>query len=253
MRIVSSLSPFERMPTARTAERYLRMTEKLTTHRPVHRVSLSDRWMIAGATGSGKTTLMKRLIKALHEFYPQVPVYILDSKQAGDFTGWPGARWDETAPGPIDRGFQVWQPPVDDPTEYGNWLGKIHRDRRPAIVVIDELSSLAAGHDSRAIRYPHNYALLLKQGRGLSQCVISLTQEAAYIPRQTLNQTTHLIRFWLTDDYDSRKLDQKMGRAKRGKPLADDLNPKHQHGFWYARLDKPPIQAHYYESYELFL
>lgn len=228
------------------------MVADLRAGKPRHVVSLSDRWMICGMTGSGKTTFARRLIAELHRIYADVPIYILDSKQSGDFRGIRGARFDKRAPGPIDAGFQVWQPPYDNQKEYDRWLGNIYQDRNPAIVVIDELSSLAVGKSITSASYPLNYAIIAKQGRALGQCLITLTQEAAYIPRQTLDQTTHLVRFYLLSDYDSRRLDIKLGRATRGKRIEEDLNPAHQHGFYYARIDRPPVRAWYYRSLEDF-
>lgn len=203
-------------------------------------------------TGSGKTTWARKLLQSLRSFYPQVPVYILDSKQSGDFTGWPGAVWTREAPGPIAYGMQIWQPPFDDVEQINQWLGNIHRRRAPAIILLDELSSLAKGTSASRATYPVNYATLMKQGRALGQCVISLTQEAAYIPRQTMNQSTHLVRFMLLDDYDTRKIDQKLGRVKRGQRVEEDLNPRDPHGFFYARIDKLPLRCFYYPSYHLF-
>lgn len=203
-------------------------------------------------TGSGKTTMGRKLLQNLRNFYPHIPVYVLDSKQSGDFTGWPGAVWTQEAPGPISHGMQIWQPPMDDVRQINDWLGNIHQHRNPCIVFLDELSSLASGNNASRATYPINYSIMMKQGRALGQCVISLTQEAAYIPRQTMNQSTHLVRFMLLDDYDTRKIDQKMGRVKRGARLTDELNPPDPHGFYYARIDRLPLRVWYYPSYELF-
>jgi len=51
--------------------------------------------------------------------------------------------------------------------------------------------------------YPPDYRLLLKQGRSMFISVTSMTQEVAYTPRQTIGQTSHLIRFHLMNDDDS--------------------------------------------------
>lgn len=46
------------------------------------------------------------------------------------------------------------------------------------------------------------------------------TQEVAEISRQVLGQTTHWLRFYLGNRYDSRLLDSKM-RNERGEPTAE--------------------------------
>lgn len=206
------------------------------------RVSLADRWVALGMTECGKTTFCRELIRRLQASYPQASTYILDSKGQGDFDGWPGFTYSEHAPKPAKPGVtQVWQPETDDLDEYGAWLSGILKARRPAIVMIDELSSIAPNP-----RFcPPDYQRILKQGRGLNISVISCTQEACYIPRQVIGQTTHVVRFRLQDEIDARKIDKLLGRVGQGEPTA-------KHGFFYSRVTAQPRRVHSYDDYREF-
>ncbi len=207
--------------------------------------SLQDRWTIPGITGCGKTTLAKRLVQELRRSYPAAHTYILDSKGAGDFDDIPGLRiYDDVAPDALKTPgqVQIWSPPYDNLVAYHQWFEKILQARKPAIVLIDELSSLT-GEKQNA--YPIGYAKLMKQGRGLDISVISLTQEAAYIPRQTFGQTTHLLSFRLEDEHDKRKVAKKLS-------IEWERTPRHPYGFFYRRLDRPVATYEYRDWKEFF-
>lgn len=198
-------------------------------------------------TGSGKTTFTKQLLTELQTAYPQARIYVLDSKQAGDFSGMAGIIRSREAPDALRTAgaVQVWQPEMDDQAEYDQWLKRIYRSREPAIVIIDELSSLG-GISGR--RFPEGYPLLLKQGRGLRISVVSCTQEAAYIPRQTLGQITHLVRFRLLNAYDARAVDEKLNRDRK----LWGTNPPSRYGFLYRRLDDEPRAPYIYRDFRDF-
>jgi hypothetical protein len=211
-------------------------------------VALSDRWVGLGTTGTGKTTWARELLQRLQSAYPAVRTYILDSKLAGDFDRFTGEFvGGQIPPRPLAKPgtTQIWQPPVDDVEQYGVWLENILKARQPAIVLIDELSSLGG---RTGLSYPTGYFKLLKQGRGLDISAITLTQEAAYIPRQTLGQTTHLVRFRLQNEEDRRKADKVLGRSRSeyGK------EPVGKFGFFYRRLDRPADVLEYRNWQEFF-
>lgn len=208
--------------------------------------SLEDRWAIVGMTGSGKTTMAKKLLEHLRDAYPAARVYILDSKQAGDFDDVDGYRIkDEVAPDVLHTpgAVQIWQPPDDDLDQYDAWFKKILLHRQPAIIKVDESASIIAKNGDA----PEYYRKLNKLGRAFGVCLISLTQEAAYIPRTLLGQATHVVRFRLLDGYDVKKIDKLVGRSKEDHGL-DLPDP---YGFIHRRVDKA-LPGHYYKNHQEF-
>lgn len=182
----------------------------------------------------------------MRQAYPAARVYILDTKQAGDFDSIDGYRVrSDIAPDAFRTpgAVQIWQPPDDDLDEYDTWFKRILLHRKPAIVKIDELSSIV---DKRG-EAPEYYRKLNKLGRAFGMLLMSLSQEAAYIPRQTLGQVTHVVRFRLLDGYDVRKVDKLVGRVKEEQGL--DL--PHAYGFIHRRIDRAE-PGHYYADYKEF-
>lgn len=207
-------------------------------------MSLSDRWLVVGTTGSGKTTAVRELLRQIHRFYHGLNVYILDSKGVGDFDHMGGTVWNkDEPPDPLPPGsgrLLIWQPSHDDLDAYDEWFGKLLKSPDPFVLDIDELSSVA----SRNGDSPLNFQRLMKQGRGKRKSVVNCTQELAYIPRQVVTQTTHTLRFQLLGEYDPRQGNRLVRRAVR------DPEPP-QYGFYYARMDKP-VPAVLYRNYREF-
>jgi hypothetical protein len=214
---------------------------------------------IIGATGTGKTVfnreLIRRFILATEGF---LPVYILDSKcpipapEQSDFKEFfrkdIGVRHTgNKIPKPIapmGKNFvQVWTPEEDILDDYNEFFRGIYQAGRPAIVVVDELSSVSSTRGDTT-RY-HN--ILLKQGRGLGISSINLTQSPAYIGQSIIRQTMHLVRFRLNDPYDSKKLNGIMGRKVEEEPV----DP---YGFWYRNVQVPVAKspASYYKNKQEF-
>lgn len=208
-------------------------------------VSLKDRWYILGMTGSGKTRFAMRLFDSLRAIYPAAAGYLLDSKGDDAFVGWPNVTEQDDAPGTVGPGIlQVWRPANDVASAYDEWLEKILKARRPALVFIDELSSLSTNGGGTS--YPNALAKLLKQGRSLGICVIILTQEAAYIPRQIKTQTTHLVRFRLqADEHAQRQAAALLGQT-------ESHEPRDTFGFWYRRLNPAATEPIEYRDYQEF-
>lgn len=217
------------------------------------RVSLSDSWFLPGMKGSGKTTLAQRGIAELRKLYPFAPIYVLDSKNAGEFESWPGRIEDDDPPDALlePGGIQVWSPSIDDLGAYNEWLGRLLKTgyeirtsdgkrRRPKVVLIDELSSICKSSGDGVL----NFDRLLKQARSLWISPWILSQQATVIPKPVKSQATHLARFRLNDDTGDRVLDGLMQGNQR---------PKKQHGFIYCRLDGPSREPTEYGGWQEFL
>lgn len=203
-------------------------------------VSLSDRFTLLGWTGTGKTVAAKRLLVRLRALWPHVSVYVLDTKGDDDFAGWSGRIESADVPKPVGKGkTQVWAPPDDDRDAFGQWFGRIlaaHDRTKPAAVLVDELSTIG-GRTGQS--FPVEFMRLQKLGRGKAVCCITLTQEAAYIPRQVLGQTTHLLRFGLVDQNDAVRADRLVhGTTER-------REPRETHGFWYRAFNSPDEPVEY--------
>lgn len=204
------------------------------------RVKAGDKWLLPGMTGSGKTTMGKRLLACLVRLYPTSRVYILDSKYLGDFDEYPGRIQSDQAPrkpGSNER-YQVWQPVLEVPDEIEKWLYQIRHDP-PAILFVDELLSLCY---KKTLTSPE-YSRIQKLGRALPVGCITCTQELVQIPRNALGQATHIARFRLKLPYERRLMNSVMG---------DDLSePADEHGFYYGSAIRPGTT--YFSSVQRFL
>lgn len=224
---------------ARMAQTLMNITDFPVQINPYVRWSLYDRAVVIGMSGSGKTTWVKQLIPRVVGWW-NVPIYILDSKGQNEFDNIASEmHQDQRAPHiiPDNGGILVWKPPLDDYAEYERWFNFILKTRQPCLLVIDELASLGKG---RADTYPPSYQLLLKQGRGMKMCMVSMTQEVAYIPRQVAGQTSHVFRFHLINSYDVAQSARILGIGEAQK----HMEPPLPYGFFYRRVDKPsPIYS----------
>lgn len=226
---------------------------------PALNINIGDRWAVIGGTGSGKTwfdrVLLKTIVGQAAASGRLVPVYILDTKLQGDFSEFTRPDIGQVARGndlpkllsPKERRpFLVWQPEEDDLDLYDAFFKKIYQARRSCIVLIDELSSIT---NTNASRFPRYYDILLKQGRGMDIGLISNTQSPAYVPANLVRQATHLLRFRLNDEYDSKKLAKQLGRQ-----YGDEWNPPDEFGFLYRNLSRPKLTnpTVYYKNMQEF-
>jgi len=173
--------------------------------------------------------------------------YILDSSGDKDFIKFPGIHVESQEAPDVLRtpgAIQIWRPPIDDIDEYDKWFMRILRHEQPATVLIDELSSLGGLHGRS---FPRGYFILSKQGGKHGVSLINCTQEAAYIPRVTLGQATHMVRFRLLDSHDAKKVDKLLRR-----PESDwGVDPPHKYGFFHRRTDQDG-PGHYYKHHGEF-
>ncbi|WP_157076387.1 hypothetical protein [Alicyclobacillus kakegawensis] len=227
-----------------------RLNHRVTRRRPIE-ISLEDRWVVIGATGAGKTTFVRRLLTAYWRAAARkpgrLPIYILDTKGFAasrigrdDFRMFyrPGIgrlHRDAIPPKIIapkhGPEFIVWQPDPEQVTEdhYDAFFMSLYRSGVPSLTYVDELSSLT---DSSGKKFPRYYDILLKQGRGIYQALITTTQSPSYIPPSVIRQTTHMVRFRLNDTYDLQKIARVMGKAV-------EEEPPDEFGFWYRDARKP--------------
>lgn len=230
-------------------------------------ISLADRWVILGATGSGKTTFSKRLLWTYGRAVEgSLPIYILDTKGFGaakrnkdDFKEFRHPQVGSIVRGNVPpkpfvprdgRPFMVWQPEEDIPEMYEEFMHSIYKSGIPSVVYFDELSSLDPKGNGKNL--PRHFGILQKQGRGLDIATISVTQSPSYIDHNLLRQTTHIVRMRLNvddgeSDYDTKKIAAKGGRAML-------VEPEDDYGFWYRNVTRPVKKnpPAYYEDLEDF-
>lgn len=222
-------------------------------------IKIGEHIAVLGATGTGKTyfntELIRRFILATEGY---MPVYILDTKcpitspGMSDFKEFFRQDIGERITGnkvpkpiqPKGRNFvQVWTPEEDILELYDEYFKGIYQAGTPAVVVVDELSSVSSVRGD-ITRY-HN--ILLKQGRGLSISSINLTQSPSFIGQSIIRQAMHVVRFRLNDGYDAKKLNGVMGKAV-------EEEPTDQYGFWYRNVQIPVRKspAAYYKDMQEF-
>lgn len=187
-----------------------------------------------------------------------MPVYILDSKcpmaapGMSDFKEFfrkdigvrhTGNKIPKPA-SPKGKDFvHVWTPEEDILEVYNEFFKTIYQAGSPALVVVDELSSVSSARGD-ITRY-HN--ILMKQGRGLNISVVNLTQSPSFIGQSIIRQAMHVVRFRLNDNYDSKKLNGVMGKAV-------EEEPQDPYGFWYRNVTVPVKKspASYYKNMQEF-
>lgn len=208
-------------------------------------MSMQDRWSIFGTSGSGKTTLAMKLFYAYARLFPSAGRYILNSKPDDFFFGMPNRFITNDLPPIAPPGYTVvWEPPDNDIDIYDAWFERLLKNEGPVIVLVDELSNVGG---STGMTYPLNFNRYMKQGRSLNKTLITLTQEAAYIPRNIMGQATHLVRMRLIDDNDQKRLDRSLHGAATPR-----RNPPTRYGLWHRRLDTP-TPAKLYADWKSFL
>ncbi len=193
-------------------------------------VKLGYHWLIAGITGAGKTTLARELIKILARLaeaagYLRWRLFVLDGLNVGDYDGFANHILSEEAP-EVEHGgrVQVWHPLLESPVQIERWLRRIRETAdkdEPTFVLINELEEVIY----EKLGFSEEYRKLEKMGRGLKITMITLTQEASYIPRTAVGQASYIIRMFLGNEVDARKLDKRI-RNTQGEPTTP-------YGFWF--------------------
>ena len=222
-------------------------------------IKVGDRWAIIGSTGSGKTVLSREVLKVYyHATAGRVPIGIIDSKAQGDFKQFESRKdlcqvletndASKVVKALWKKPFTVWRPEEDDPEMYNRYFHDVYmsarKHRTASITFVDELSSITTS----AGKPPRYYDILLKQGRGMNNGLISVTQAPSFVPANLVRQATHIIRMQLNDVYDIRKLAKVIG-PEALEPPPDD------YGFWYRNCMKPVHKspAQYFGDFKDFI
>lgn len=212
---------------------------------------LGEHITIYGMTGSGKTTLIKNLIKAARRANPRLNIYILDTKKdEDDFPKWPGkiAQFAAPAVHPTERGaIQIWQPrgeSKDMREQVSAWFTSILRAKQRALVVVNDLKDISP----RPEVAPDGLPDLLRDGRSFGISTVSCTQEAAYCAREIHNQITYAIRMLMTDPYDISKVHRLQGGVIPSGSHMMDIPQPPKFGFYVSRLDVAPRVIRYFPN-----
>lgn len=212
-------------------------------------MSLSDRLVVYGMTGTGKTTFIKQLFPRMRAWYGgTVPVNIIDSKGYYEYNDVATrTHIGPTAPEAARAGeVLVWVIPGEVSLEaLDSFLSAILTRGAPCLVIADELVNFGAGS---ADTYVQSLTNILKQGRFAKIMLISMTQEVAKMPRNLAGQTTHVVSFYLRNEYDRREANRLLGLpSEQGR-----AQPPQPHGFFYSRVDRPSPVLSYTGWQEFF-
>ncbi len=241
-------SPF---PPARNPIAHEMMNPDLALSKPpqqevrpanTHAIKLSEHWAVVGASGSGKTYFIARgLLEYLRRMYPDTLRYVIDSTNDVKLPQYIGEgrvrHYQHEHPPALTDGPEytvVWSPPMDNPGHYENFLSSILYARNPAIVVIDELASLA-GYARTAVP-PESYIRLLKQGRKHGITVVTGSQSIQRVPEPVFTQMTHYAQFRI----GISRYAHSMARMYLNHGEDEEYNysqPVGKYGFWYRRTD----------------
>jgi DNA helicase HerA-like ATPase len=204
-----------------------------------------ERGLIVGQTGSGKSVLLKALLR----YAPIAPVVILDTK-GEDFGGVPLPQESMERISSIDEFDRRWRRPVrkipdyiliepdgleaSDPDALDGYLQIIDRRKIPTVVGIDEAYML-----HRSGRAGPGLTGLLTRGRSKGISTILASQRPKWLSRFCLTEATVIYVFQLIDT-DDRK------RIAEVSPYLRDTIPNRYSFYSWAQGDKgykynPPL------------
>ncbi len=194
-------------------------------------ISPADRVSVVGKTGSGKSVLVKRLLKAMEKeaqklnFY--YPIIILDNKGSPKtFQGF-GKRikkLKDLKPS-LAKGLTII---VYSPQEaernvhyYAGFFEYLYKLNEPMLVYVDEFTLLGKGEN-----IPEYVEKFYKQGRERLQALWGATQNPVYLPHDFLSQADHYFVFDLLNKADRERIASMAGDQLKKRP-------EEIHGFWY--------------------
>lgn len=168
-----------------------------------------------GTTGSGKTSLLQRLISTRHY------AIVIDSKHELKWQGFRICRdW-----GDVDRDIDkptshvIYRPPEGEAGRIAirSLLAKVYRQHNWDIA-IDEIYSLGYGHVQS---FPQEYTTLLTRGRSRGISVWTCSQRPRAVPLVGFTEATHVFVFELSSKQDRAHVAQMFGVDGLDKPLSD--------------------------------
>jgi hypothetical protein len=187
-----------------------------------------------------------------HLYQPRLKLYILDTKQYGDFAEPP---WDSfviasrTPPPPLAEAeegrpqIQVWQPLGRDINALDDWFAGIFYDSAPSFTNVDEVLGVLT---RRGGEPPFHFTVMQTQGRSRHKTMAVNMQELAYCPDDILKQATHIVAFRLVGKQEPLMRNKLLRRENRHHP------PRKRYGFSYLRMDDPLMEAIDYDGLEEF-
>jgi energy-coupling factor transporter ATP-binding protein EcfA2 len=192
----------------------------------------TERMLLVGATGTGKTTLARKLIQSHIADNKKHPVIIIDPKCTYDpeddrfklVTSPFALRWQGR------QQFIHYRPAPDyqDVKSYDSVYKWIFA-RKEILVYTDETYMTMRGQ-----RSPQWQTACVTCGRELGIGMLFATQRPSGIDLRIYTESEHKICFYLAHDDDRKRMAQEMGKAVMVDPVAvaeQDGSP-HPHAFW---------------------
>jgi hypothetical protein len=127
----------------------------------------------------------------------------------------------------------VYEPIEEEMNEfyYDGFFKFLRETKEPLLVVVDELASII----SQGGKAPHNYDLMMKQGRSKFQAIWAGIQNPIYVPPDFLRQADHFYIFDLLTKDDREKMKGIVGDGVMTPPI-------NEHGFYYFAAGKKTLE-----------
>lgn len=201
-------------------------------------INPDQRTFVTGKTGSGKTFLVKRLIRPLSR------VVVLDSK--GTLDKWGLEEWDRDSRKKLGSGedvrVRVAIEPGRDPARFWEDVLEEVYNAANVMLYIDEASQIAQGAN------PSPWLnSVWTRGREFGVGAIAASQRPRQIPRILISEAEHVLIFRLNLQGDRDYMAEMVGETGRVWPWEDPdeaevrstreaLPYDEPHGFWYMNM-----------------